>query len=249
MDHGDECFGQEAGFPGPVQWRRSARARRVSLRIDVRSGSVVVTLPPRAGRPAGVALLKTHAAWVRERLAALAPPVVFQAGAEVPVGGAAHVVRIVEDRIGEAWLEPGAILLGGGEDVAARVGALLHEQAMERIAALVARHAAALGLGARRVRMKDTRSRWGSCAPDGTLAFSWRLVMAPGWVLDYVVAHEVAHLGAMNHSPEFWALVERLTPHRHAAVAWLKESGPGLLRAGQPELRSGGNSIGAGGPP
>ncbi|MBL6078317.1 M48 family metallopeptidase [Belnapia sp. T18] len=232
MDQDDESFGQEAALPGPVQWRRSARARRVSLRIDVRSGSVVVTLPPRAGRPAGVALLTTHAAWVRERLAALAPPVIFAPGAEVPLGGAAHVVRVTGERSGEAWLEPGAILLGGDADVAGRVAALLQEEARERIAGLVARHAAALGLGVRRIRLKDTRSRWGSCAPDGTLAFSWRLVMAPGWVLDYVVAHEVAHLGAMNHSPEFWTLVERLTPHRHAAVAWLKENGPGLLRAG-----------------
>ena len=232
MDAGDETIGPEAGFPGPVQWRRSARARRVSLRIDIRSGAVVVTLPLRTGRPAGVALLTTHAAWVRERLAALTPPVVFAPGAEVAVGGAPHVVRVVADRPGEAWLEPGAILLGGGGDVPGRVAALLRDLAMERIAGLVSRHAAALGVAARRVRLKDTRSRWGSCAPDGTLAFSWRLVMAPGWVLDYVVAHEVAHLGAMNHSPEFWALVGRLTPHRHAAVAWLKEHGPGLLRAG-----------------
>jgi predicted metal-dependent hydrolase len=222
----------EAALPGPVRWRRSARARRVSLRIDVRSGHVVVTLPPRAGRPAGVALLRTHAAWVRERLAALTPPVAFLPGAEVPVGGAAHVVRVVGERSGEAWLAPGAILLGGEGDAPARVAALLRAEAMARIAALVARHAAALGLAARRIRLKDTRSRWGSCAPDGTLAFSWRLVMAPGWVLDYVVAHEVAHLGAMNHSPAFWALVGRLTPHRAAAVAWLKENGPGLLRAG-----------------
>ncbi|WP_043339506.1 M48 family metallopeptidase [Belnapia moabensis] len=232
MDSIDDSIGQEADFSGPVQWRRSARARRVSLRIDVRSGAVVVTLPLRAGRPAGVALLKTHAAWVRERLAALAPPVVFMPGAEVAVGGVAHVVRIVPGRPGEAWLEPGAILLGGDGEVAARVATLLREVASERIAGMVARHAAVLGVAARCVRLKDTRSRWGSCAPDGTLAFSWRLVMAPGWVLDYVVAHEVAHLGAMNHSPEFWALVERLTPHRHAAVAWLKEHGPGLLRAG-----------------
>jgi predicted metal-dependent hydrolase len=232
MDSIEDSLGQEAAFSGPVQWRRSARARRVSLRIDIRSGAVVVTLPLRAGRPAGVALLATHAAWVRERLAALAPPVVFEPGAEVSVGGAAHVVRVVEDRPGEAWLEPGVILLGAGGDVAARVRALLEDLARERIAALVARHAECLGVVARRVRLKDTRSRWGSCAPDGTLAFSWRLVMAPGWVLDYVVAHEVAHLGAMNHAPEFWALVERLTPHRHAAVAWLKEHGPGLLRAG-----------------
>jgi predicted metal-dependent hydrolase len=82
------------------------------------------------------------------------------------------------------------------------------------------------------IRLKDTRSRWGSCAPDGTLAFSWRLVMAPDWVLDYVVAHEVAHLRELNHSSRFWAHVERLTPHRDAAVEWLRQHGPALLRVG-----------------
>jgi hypothetical protein len=82
------------------------------------------------------------------------------------------------------------------------------------------------------VLLKDTRSRWGSCAPDGTLAFSWRLVMAPGWVLDYVVAHEVAHLVELNHSDRFWAHVARLSPHREAAVDWLRRNGPGLLRVG-----------------
>ena len=84
----------------------------------------------------------------------------------------------------------------------------------------------------RAIRVKDTRSRWGSCAPDGTLAFSWRLVMAPVWVTDYVVAHEVAHLREMNHSGRFWALVEGLTPHRDAAVEWLRLEGPALLRVG-----------------
>ncbi len=97
---------------------------------------------------------------------------------------------------------------------------------------LVARHAEALGVTSHRLRLKDTRSRWGSCAPDGTLAFSWRLVMAPGWVLDYVVAHEVAHLREMNHSPRFWDILQQLTPNREAAVAWLKENGPALLRVG-----------------
>ena len=80
--------------------------------------------------------------------------------------------------------------------------------------------------------MKDTRSRWGSCTPDGTLMFCWRLVMAPPFVQDYVAAHEVAHLRHMNHGKRFWALVNRLTPHTDAAIAWLHESGAGLLRAG-----------------
>ena len=220
-------------LPGPVVWRRSSRAVRVSLRIDARSGAVVVTLPPRAGRPAGVALLRTHAAWVRERLAALAPRIALEPGSEVPLGGALHVIRAVGYNHGEAWLQPGAILAGGdAAEVTALVAAFLKEEARRRITALVAKHAAALGVAWKGIRLKDTRSRWGSCAPDGTLAFSWRLVMAPGWVLDYVVAHEVAHLREMNHAPVFWDTLAGLSPHREAAVAWLKEHGPGLLRVG-----------------
>ena len=214
----------------PLRWRRSSRARRVSLRIDARAGEVVVTLPPRAARRAGMALLATHAAWVRERLAALAPCVPFVPGAEVPLGGVPHVLRLAS---GAARLAPGAILLPGPEaEFAAAAARFLRAEAQRRVATLVAGHAGVLGVQPRAIRLKDTRSRWGSCAPDGTLAFSWRLVMAPDWVLDYVVAHEVAHLRELNHSARFWAHVARLTPHRDAAVDWLRAHGPALLRIG-----------------
>ncbi len=227
--------GSEAAedLPCPVRWRRSTRARRVSLRIDARAGEVVVTLPPRAARRAGVALLNTHAAWVRERLAALAPHLPFAPGVELPLGGVPHVVRLAPAGRGVVRLAPGAILVPGpAEALPARLGGFLRGEAERRIRTLVAGHAAALEVRPKAMRLKDTRSRWGSCAPDGTLAFSWRLVMAPDWVLDYVVAHEVAHLRELNHSGRFWALVARLTPHRDAAVAWLKAHGPGLLRIG-----------------
>lgn len=217
----------------PVRWRRSQRARRISLRIDARAGEVVVTLPPRAARRAGMALLNTHAAWVRDRLAALAPPIPFVAGAELPLAGVPHRLCLAPPGRAAAWLEPGAILVPGPEEaLPRRVGAFLKAEARRRIQTLATGHAALLGVRPRGLRLKDTRSRWGSCAPDGTLAFSWRLVMAPDWVLDYVVAHEVAHLKELNHSERFWAHVARLTPHRDAAVAWLRDNGPGLLRVG-----------------
>ena len=217
----------------PVRWQRSGRARRVSLRIDPRAGEVVVTLPPRAGRRQGLALLTTHAAWVMERLEGLAPPVPFAAGESVPLGGAPHVIRHDPTARSGVFLADGAIVVSGeAAFLPRRVGDFLRAEARRRVLALVATHAAALGVKPGPIRLKDTRSRWGSCAPDGTLAFSWRLVMAPSWVLDYVVAHEVAHLRELNHSDRFWALVATRTPHREAAQDWLRRHGPALVRVG-----------------
>lgn len=217
----------------PVRWHRSSRARRVSLRIDPRAGEVVVTLPMRAGRRAGMALLTTHAAWVMQRLTALAPAVDLAPGTEVLLGGRPHVIRHDPSARGGAFLDGETIVVSGREEfLARRVKDFLRAEAKRRIAALAEGHAASLGVRIRAIRLKDTQSRWGSCAPDGTLAFSWRLVMSPDWVLDYVVAHEVAHLRELNHSPRFWAHVEGLTPNREAAQDWLRENGPALLRVG-----------------
>ena len=113
-----------------------------------------------------------------------------------------------------------------------RVADLLRREARQRLAALTALKADAAHVKAARVTVKDTRSRWGSCAPDGTVMFCWRLVMAPAFVQDYVAAHEVAHLRHMNHGKRFWSLVRELTPHTEAAITWLKSEGAGLLRTG-----------------
>jgi predicted metal-dependent hydrolase len=232
MDTASELLALPQG-PAQVRWRRSARARRVSLRIDPRGGEVVVTLPPRAGRAAGVALLMDHAAWVAARLAALPAPVLFSDGSAVPLDGVPVTIRHRPEARGGAWLEDGEIHVSGDAAfLARRVGDFLRAEARRRLSALVAEKAAAAGLLPRRIIVKDTRSRWGSCTPEGTLMFCWRLVMAPTFVQEYVAAHEVAHLRHMNHGKRFWALVNRLTPHTEAAIAWLHESGAGLLRVG-----------------
>ncbi len=216
-----------------VVWRPSPRARRVSLRICPKEGAVVIILPPRAGRRAGMTLLREHADWVLQRLAALAPVVEFAPESSVLLGGTPHRIRHDPAARGGAFLDGDSIVVAGDPAfLRRRVGDFLRAEAKRRITTLVGPHAEALGVKARVIRLKDTRSRWGSCAPDGTLAFSWRLVMAPDWVLNYVVAHEVAHLREMNHSARFWAHVTRLTPDRDAAVEWLRAEGPALLRVG-----------------
>jgi predicted metal-dependent hydrolase len=218
--------------PTRVQWRRSTRARRISLRIDPREGGVIITLPPRAAQSVGRALLMDHAGWVAERLARLPGAIALVDGADLPLDG--QPIRIRHDRVRRGThLADGVLHVSGSpEFLARRVLDFLRTEARRRLAAAAMEKAAAAGLKARRVVIKDTRSRWGSCAADGTLMFSWRLVMAPPEVQDYVVAHEVAHLRHMDHSPRFWAQVATLTPHRAAATAWLERGGAGLMRIG-----------------
>jgi len=221
------------GGPVWIEWRRSTRARRVSLRIDPHSGSVVVTLPPRAARNAGMALLMDHAHWVSDRVAALPEAVKLVDGAMVPIAGLPHLIRHRPDKRGGAWLEADEIHVAGeSEFLRRRVLDLLRKEARRRFGTMAASKSVLIERAPARVTVKDTRTRWGSCAPDGSLAFSWRLVMAPDHVQDYVVAHEVAHLRHMNHGPRFWALVDKLTPHAAAAMPWLRENGARLLRVG-----------------
>ncbi|MBW4021869.1 MAG: M48 family metallopeptidase [Proteobacteria bacterium] len=222
-----------SGGAAEVVWRRSDRARRISLRIDARSGAVVVTLPPRSTKRAGMALLAANDGWVSRRLAALPISVIFAAGVSVPIDGIPHLIRHRPGDRGGAWVDPGVLWVAGDESfVRRRVTDCLKAEARRRLTALSWQKAAEAGLKPRRIMIKDTRSRWGSCAPDGTLSFSWRLVMAPPHVQAYVAAHEAAHLRHLNHGAEFWALVDRLCPGWRRASDWLREDGPGLLRIG-----------------
>ena len=219
--------------PTPVLWRRSARARRISLRIDPASGTVVVTLPPRAGQGAGRRLLHDNAGWVAERLARLPASTPLTDGATIPIGGEPHRIRHCPAARGGAWLEAAELnVAGDAAFLSRRVLDFLRAEARRRLTALALAKAGAAGLDVRQVVVRDTRTRWGSCTADGTLMFCWRLVMAPPLVQDYVAGHEVAHLRHMDHSPAFWALVSHLTPHRTVASRWLDREGAGLLRVG-----------------
>ncbi len=221
------------GGPARIEWRRSLRARRVSLRIDPRGGAVVVTLPSRAARHAGMALLMNNAAWVAQRLAALPGAVAFTDGATIPLHGRPHMICHRPAARGGVWLEDGEVCVAGdAEFLARRVADFLRAEARRVLVPLVERKAALARVQPGRITLRDTSSRWGSCAANRNLAFSWRLVMSPDYVQDYVVAHEVAHLRHMNHGPTFWALVAEITPHMPAGMAWLRTHGMSLLRIG-----------------
>ncbi len=151
----------------------------------------------------------------------------------MPLGGAAHRLRHVGGGGAPVRLEGGEIRVAGRpEHMARRVRDWLRGEARRRIEPVTAARAAEIGRSVTRITIRDQKSRWGSCAPGGRLSFNWRLVLAPGWVLDYVVAHEVAHLVEANHSAAFWQIVERLDGNAAEARNWLRRHGLALQRYG-----------------
>lgn len=213
-----------------VAVKRSALARRISLRIDPARGAVLM-LPVKARLAEGERFLLAHRVWLAERLARLPGPVALGDGATVPLLGVPHPVRHVPGARRGVWVEDGEILVSGlPEHVGRRTADFLKTEAKRLIAPRAQDMAARLGRKPGRITVKDTKSRWGSCSSSGDLAFSWRLVLAPEQILDYVVAHEVAHLVQMNHSPAFWAVVESLVGDHRPARRWLKINGAGLHR-------------------
>ncbi|UMA65230.1 M48 family metallopeptidase [Roseivivax marinus] len=213
--------------PIPVEVRRSARARRISLRLSGIDGRVTLTLPKRVPEAEGLAFLREKEAWLRGHLDRQAPRQLVGIGAELPVNGTLH--RVVPGPGRAVQLAEGELRVPGDpEAAAARLRAWLKTRARDRLAEASDRYSAMLGRGYTRITLRDTRSRWGSCSSEGALMYSWRLAMAPPDVLDYVAAHEVAHLREMNHSDRFWTLVEQLYGDWRAPRDWLRREGGGL---------------------
>lgn len=230
----EKCVDLEIGGRAvPLRIRRHRRARHIILRIDTDNDGAVVTLPWRTPLADGLDLARSKASWILEALAALPPKVPFADGALVPYLGIAHRVRHHPEGGGVVWRTEGEIHVAGRpEHLARRLTDWLRGEARREIVARTAAKAAQLGRKAGRITLRDTSSRWGSCAASGDLSFSWRLVLTPESVLDYVVAHEVAHLAYRSHGPRFWRTVARLTADADGARAWLRRHGEGLHRYG-----------------
>ncbi len=210
--------------PISIKLRRSAQARRISLRVSRLDGQVTLSLPSWTGEPEALAFARQKEAWIRrnlsERIAPYVPrlggTLVFE-GRKVPIGS--HQARSVQ-------FENDQLLVPGGpEQAPARIRAFLKLAARDRLHVAVDHYADKVQRSVSRITLRDTRSRWGSCTSDGRLMFSWRLIMAPPAVLDYVAAHEVAHLVEMNHSQAYWAVVRRICPDFEMHRRWLRLQG------------------------
>ena len=213
----------------PVALRRSSRARRLILTVSRATGTATLTLPTHAAEADARAFLAARAQWLVDIRSKLPAPAHVALGASLPVSG--MPLRLRAAGIRACRIDGEALLVPAARPVATTVAAWLRERARIAVTEAVDRHAGALPAGARPVAgitLRDTRSRWGSCTSEGRLMFNWRLAMAPVEILDYVAAHEVAHLAHLDHSPAFWAAVRRLMPDYTERRAWLRRHGPAL---------------------
>lgn len=246
-----------AGLDAPVTVRRSPRARRLTLSVNEARRGGVLTMPLHVSLEEAGDFLSRHFDWLKDRLDAMPEGVPFADGTVMPLRGLDHIISFAGKgrRQGAVWIETGsgeresaadwsggragpdamlpAILVSGGpEHAPRRLKDWLIREARKDLAARSHWHARNLGLSPKRITVRDQTTRWGSCSSSGVLSYSWRVILAPPFVLDYLAAHEVAHLKEMNHSKRFWALVRETMPRMDEGRRWLRKHGNALHRYG-----------------
>ena len=226
-----------------VRVRRHRMARRYTLRIQAATREVVLTMPPRGCLKEAKDFAQKHGGWIASRLDHLPKAEPFAHGIIVPLRGQPHRIVHRKGMRGTVWIEVAEdgerklCVAGDAPHVDRRVGDFLRREAKADLEQASHRFAEQIGASFTRVSVRDPSSRWGSCSTTGVLSYSWRLILAPPYVLDYLAAHEVAHLIEMNHSARFWRLVDKMCPNVRRAKDWLESHGTELHRYGSPSAR------------
>jgi predicted metal-dependent hydrolase len=218
---------------------RHPRARRYTIRVRDAYRDVVLTMPRRGNFADAHVFAQRNVAWIAAKLARLPDVVPFANGETIPVGGVPHQIVHRPRERGTVWIENDEsgnariCVAGTAAHISRRVTDFLKREAKRILTDTSRAYAAKLGVGIGRISLRDSASRWGSCSESGTLSYSWRLIFAPAFVLDYLAAHEIAHRIELNHSDRFWNLLDSMTPDRERAEAWLAAYGNGLHRYGK----------------
>jgi len=220
-----------------VTVRLNPRARRMIVKVHPTTGEVSVVAPSRRGLEHALDFARSERDWIAKRLEHVPPPVPLGLGAQIPFRGESHVIRQGEKGRAPVWIEHDGeerVIRVSGESahVPRRVLDFLKREARKTLDARAVHYSALLEIKPRRITVRDTASRWGSCSTGRSLSFSWRLILAPDFVLDYVVAHEAAHLREMNHGARFWRLVGQMIADVGKPQRWLNQHGGALHRYG-----------------
>ena len=230
IKHGSQVFA--------IRLRRHRRARRYTLRIHPTDREAILTMPPRGTIAEAREFAQLHGGWIAARLGRLPKAAPFQPGTVVPLRGVPYRIVHRSGERGTVWTETREsgdkviCVAGDYEFIDRRVHDFLKREARRELQKSATEYAQALSVRVKRLSIRDQSSRWGSCTSAGSLSFSWRLILAPPFVLDYLAAHEVAHLVEMNHSPRFWRVVTRICPSIERAKKWLDTYGNDLHRYG-----------------
>ena len=210
----------------PLRFRRNAKARRLVLRLDDKTQGLVMTLPKRTGLSEALRFVESSREWIVRTLGKQIPTATITDGTRILYRGIPHSLRFIGGKRGVVSVSEGVLLVPGDATHAPRrLRDYLKAQALKELSAASHKYALAMDTKYTRISIRDQKSRWGSCSAGGVLSYSWRLVLAPDFVLDYVAAHEVAHLREMNHGPRFWRLVLTHCHHARDAKQWLKAHG------------------------
>ena len=222
--------------PPYVQYKRSKQARRLSLRLDNKERIFVLTIPPRCPKTKAERFLMKHVDWMEDKLAELPERTPFTQGQIIPIFGQNTRIDISLDKTLKktsiALVGKQLIVRTNREDPSARIQRFLMKLAKEKLSELAHEKATEINKKIGKISVRDTKSRWGSCSADGNLSFSWRLLLAPPEALDYVVAHEVAHLKHLDHSRAFWNVCEKLSEDYEDGKYWMRTNGHELMRFG-----------------
>lgn len=223
-------------LPSYIKLRKSARAKRLALRLDVKDRIFHLVQPNGISLSRAKAFAENNDEWMRERLAKLAPVVTFEHGAVIPVLGQERTISIIARtdskrtsiRLIGDYLE----VLTNLDNPSPRIKRFLKDLARDKLSKISEDKANTIGKTIKSVSVRDTKSRWGSCSSDGKLSYSWRLIFAPSASMDYVVAHEVAHLKHLDHSKNFWSLCRKLSDNFVEGHYWIQNHGAELMRYG-----------------
>jgi predicted metal-dependent hydrolase len=218
-----------------VHLRPMARARRMVMRLSRDGKSFTMSVPLRQSRKRAIEFVEASQGWMKKALAKSGPAQDFADGVIFPLRGQDVTIKATGRARGVVIFDEDTSTLhvpGTPQHLQRRLVDWLKAQAGHDLSIASSRYASAMQARFKKIVVRDQKSRWGSCTSDGTLSYSWRLILAPTFVLDYVAAHEVAHLREMNHGPKFWRLVLTHCPESRAAKQWIKKNGQSLHRFG-----------------
>ena len=224
-----KTYNLEQEFDFPLKVNKSARAKKLTLRIDSKERIVVLTLPRYCSQKKAFEFIKNHEEWVKTTLQKLPERRLFFNGEKISLFGKSLEIKHAPERRLGVKIEGENLLVSGEEEfMHRRIKDFIKKKAKDEFYKRSKKYAKKLGEEINDITIKDTKSRWGSCSSLNNLNYNWRISLAPDFVINYLMVHEVAHLKHQNHSGSFWQCVAKLCPDYEQGERWLKEHGKEL---------------------